>query len=147
MDTLMNYPLFSNPFDLLIGWIGVMFWIGVGAVLFRAIGWPRRTPAKHGYWWCAVLAFLCLCVAFAIVQLVGLIFLNWLHVSSSFWMIWELMWLMTALSVFRVLPFVCVGVLSWALLRAGISRPAIFSAMTCALGVALNIALYFLLEF
>jgi hypothetical protein len=66
------------------------------------------------------------------------------------WSIYELLWIMSVIAIFRVLPFVCVLLVGWALVqswRRGIADRSILISIACPAGVILNVALYFATQF
>jgi hypothetical protein len=138
-------PLFSNHADIAIAWLCVTIWLViVGAFSRRRFG---AVPI-HAERVCSATAsaFLLLAAVITLTFGVGLIFLAWLKVTSAFWIFWQLLYLMSVVCVFWVLPFVAVGLICWALIgkwRAGFSARSVKLASVCFPVVFIDAALYF----
>jgi hypothetical protein len=142
-------PLSSNPTDVGIAWAFVTGWLIAGTALLHSLDLASERKIAT-YCWAAARSFLWLCIAFVLIALVGLIFLQWLKIVSGFWFIWELLWLMSVVCIFRVLPFFCVLLVGWALvsrLTGTMKHRTIFVAVSCPAALVLNAALYFVMEF
>jgi O-antigen/teichoic acid export membrane protein len=141
--------LFSSPIDVVITWASVIVWLGIGTAVLRIRDGLRPDP-KPDLCWAAARSFLYLCAILAGVSVIGLVFLAWLRIESPFWLIWQLLWLAGVIAVFQVLPFVCVLLVGWVLVRRWRDKmPArsIFISVACPVGVGLDAALYFALLF
>ena len=141
-------PLFSKSSDIAIAWVIVVVWILVGTFLLRLKDLSRHRSSES-YCWPAGRAFLWLCVFFATISIIGLIFLAWLRITSSFWVLWQLLWVLSIICIFRVLPFIAMALVGWALSdlwRHGARVSSTFIAIACPVALALDTALYFAVE-
>jgi hypothetical protein len=138
-------PLFSHPADIVIAWFGVVVWLIIVVALlhrrFAAI--PIRSERM-----CSAVAsaFLALAVTITAVFVVGLVFLAWLKITSAFWFIWQLFYLMSVVCVFRVLPFFALGLMCWAFIgrrRASFSLRSLKLTSACLIALLIDTALYF----
>jgi hypothetical protein len=80
------------------------------------------------------------------IYLIGLIFLVWLKISSAFWLIWELLFLVSVVVVFWVVPALGVALLCWALVgrqKFQHSPRALAVAVWGLAGCAIDALLYF----
>src|SRR5687768_6881624 len=130
--------LFSNSLDIIIALILVTLWLVVFTFILHGYD-QERYGENAGYCWPVTRAFLYLCAAIATVFAVGLVFLAWLRIASSFWMIWQLLWLISVVCVFRVLPFLGIVPIGWAWLENWRGRmnknKTIFITVACPLAV------------
>jgi hypothetical protein len=138
-------PLFSHPADIAIAWFSVAVWLIIVAALLR-----RRfaTIPIRSEQTCSALAsaFLALAVTITAVFVVGLVFLAWLKITSGFWFIWQLLYLMSVVCVFRVLPLFALGLMCWALIgrrRASFSLRSLKLTSACLMALLIDAALYF----
>src|SRR5437773_1682208 len=101
-------PLFSHPVDLAVAVAAVAAWLIVAARVLRK---QFMAVPTHSEQVCsaAALAFLSLVAAIMALFVVGLVFLAWLRITSVFWVFWQLLYLVSAVCVFWVLPFVSAG--------------------------------------
>ncbi len=133
-------PLFSHPVDITMAWLSATAWLVIVAAKSRArvAALPIRSEQV-----CSRLAsaFLSLAVAIMSIFTVGLVFLAWLKISSAFWFIWELFYLMSVVIVFRVMPLLAVILICWAAVgrwRAGFSLRSLRLTSTCLVAVLLD---------
>ena len=141
-------PLFSNPVDLAVAWIFTGSWTVAGAFLLRPCFMSLQNRGER-FCATAAVALLGLSALIAFVFVVGLVSLVWLKLTSAFWFIWELFYLMSVVCVFRTLPILVVALVGWAALGRWRSHFSVRSLRICAtavLGVALDILLYFAIE-
>jgi len=141
--------LFSHPVDIAIAWAAVAAWLVVVATLLRGrfTDLPIRSDQVCSQ---AASAFLALAVLIMAVFTIGLVFLAWLKITSAFWFIWQLFYLMSVVCVFRVLPFFAVALLCWAVIgrwRAGFSLRTLRLTSAYLLAVLLDAALYFFMSY
>jgi hypothetical protein len=138
-------PLYSDPVDLAFVSVSVAAWLILAAGVLRRRFVAAPTRSEQG---CsaAALAFLSLVVAIMALFAVGLVFLAWLRITSVFWVFWQLLYLLSVVCVFWVLPFVAVGLTCWALIgrwRLGFSPRCLKLASVCLPALLLDAALYF----
>jgi hypothetical protein len=138
-------PLVSHPTDIGIAWLGVVVWLIIVAALldrrFAAI--PIRSERM-----CSAVAsaFLALAATISAVFVVGRVLLVWLKITSAFWFIWQLFYLMSVICVFRVLPFFALGLLCWTLIgrwREGFSPRSLRLTLACLSAALVDAAVYF----
>ena len=138
-------PLFSNSSDIAIAWLAVAAWLFIGVVLvrrrFAAISMRSEQVCSA-----AALSFFALALTIMLIFVVGLVFLVWLKITSVFWAFWQLFFLMSVVCVFRVLPFVAIGLLCWAFIgkqRASYSSRILHLTLAGLLTALIDGALYF----
>ena len=136
---------FRDPVDLAIISASVAAWLIVAAGVLRRrfVAVPTRSEEVCS---ATALAFLSFVAAIMALFAVGLVFLAWLRITSVFWMFWELLYLMSVVCVFWVLPFVATGLTCWALIgrwRLGFSSRCLKLASVCLPALLIDAALYF----
>jgi hypothetical protein len=138
-------PLFSHPVDLAVAWAAVAAWLIVDAGALRR-RFAAVTSRAEQVCSAAALAFLVFVVAIMALFAVGLVFLAWLRITSVFWVFWQLFYLMSVVCLFRVLPFVAIGLTCWAVVgwwRVGFSLRCLKLAAACLPALLVDAALYF----
>jgi len=136
--------MYRSPMDQAIAWLLVTAWIVVG--LFGARRRFQGAISSEAYLLAASRALFTLCLFAAGVYVIGLIFLVWLKISSGFWLIWQLLFLMSVVAVFWVTPAVGIVLLCWALVgrkRLRHSSRALTMTARALAGIAADILLYY----
>ena len=136
--------MFRNPTDQAIVWFLVGVWIIVGLVGARK-RFQGAVPSE-AYLLAASRALFTLSLFIASIDVIGLVFLVWLKISSGFWFIWELLFLTSVVAVFWVAPVVLLVLLCSALLgrqRLHHSSRGLSIVARCMAGIAIDVALYY----
>lgn len=109
-----------------------------------------KRPGSHGenYYACASSAFFALCTVVLLIFLAGVAG-AWLNITSIFWAIWQLLFLLGAVAVFQVFPVVGAMLLLWGVVgkawRSYSLRPLVTSAVAAAVA-GIDCGLYFLVQ-
>ncbi len=91
-------------------------------------------------------ALFTLCLVIGGIYLIGLVFLVWLKISSWFWFIYQLIFLLSIVIVFWVAPVLGVVLMCWALVgRQWLrhSQRALIGAARGLVGIAADALLYY----
>jgi hypothetical protein len=142
-------PLFSHPTDIAIAWVGVVAWLSILTALLRRrfVAFPIRSEQMCS---AVALALLALAVTITAVFVIGLVFLAWLNVTSAFWFIWQLFYLMGVVCVFRVLPFFALGLMCCVFIgrrRANFSLRSLKLTSACLMALLIDAVLYFWMSY
>jgi hypothetical protein len=141
-------PLFSNPVDSAVAWLFTAGWTVVGVFLLRP-GFASLQSRAERVCAAAAASLLALSTLIAMVFITGLVFLVWLQLTSGFWLIWQLFYLMSVVCIFRVLPVVACVLLAWAALgrwRSHFGTRSFGLSAGVMLAVIGDALLYFALE-
>jgi hypothetical protein len=136
-------PLYRHPMDQVITWLIVVAWIMVELVGARKRF--RDVIPSEAYLLAASRAVFALCLVIGGIYLIGLIFLVWLKITSDFWFIWELLFLMSVVAGFWIMPALSISLICWAVLGRGKFRhsPRVLASVARGLGcVAVDALLY-----
>ncbi len=140
--------LYSHPVDQAIAWLLVLAWLAGGVFAMRNhVRLAEAGPER--YCEAAAWAFLMLSAVIAVNFGVGLVFLVWLKITSAFWFVWQLFYLMSVICVFWAMPVFAVSLLAWAAVgrfRGHYGRRSLMLCAACLLGLAVDALLYFCLE-
>ncbi|HUD46864.1 MAG TPA: hypothetical protein VMR33_08540 [Candidatus Baltobacteraceae bacterium] len=135
--------LYQNAGDQVVAWLLVALWILFACGVRKRL--PESVPSEE-YLVAASRALFLLCLAVGGIFLVGLVFLAWLKISSGFWFVWELFFLMSVITAFWVAPVLAVFFLGWALVARKrfrhSPRPLRMASLSLA-GVVADVLLYY----
>jgi hypothetical protein len=139
---------FSNPVDIAVAWVGVVLCL----LLFATVAHKRfpQVSTKSEQWFSGIAAGLMAFLALIVAVFIGLIFLEWLRIQSPFWSFWGLLFPMSVICLFRVLPIFAVVLLGWAVAgrwKSHYSRRSLFLALFCLLMVVIDGGLYFCMNY
>ena len=131
---------FSNTVDQITAWLGTVIIVGIGsAALFKLMpGGLQKTERR-----CMAVAtgMLLACGLIAGNLLFGWIFLIKMHVKSPIWLVWDLGYILSVISIFRVLPVLALGIVGWAAVgkwRGGYHSKVLWISAACIPAVILN---------
>ena len=137
--------LFSGAVDLAFASVGVAGWLIVAAAVLRRRFMVIPTRSEQVFS-ATALALLSLLLAIMGLFGVGLVFLAWLRITSVFWMFWQVLYSLSVVCIFWVLPFVITGLTCWVLIgrwRLGFSSRCLKLPSVCLLALLTDAALYF----
>lgn len=137
-------PMFMHPTDQAITWLFSLLWVLIGAVSLR---WRFSGVLRsEGWFLSAIVAFCGLSVAIFVVFTIGLIFLIWLRIVSSFWFFYVVIQALSVVALFWVFP-VFVAIFSlWLLFgksRAKYSKRSVVFYWRCLFICAVDVLLYY----
>jgi hypothetical protein len=140
-------PPYSNVSDVVIVSVLVVLWLTVAGGVFRLRDSLKQRPS-FGNASAAARGFLSLCFVIAATFIVGMVFLALFQIRSPLWAAYEVLFAMSVIAVFYVLPIVCIVVVGWAWVhRRHDSDSPLFYDIACPLALAMDAAIYFAFHF
>lgn len=140
--------LAGRVIDTVVTWLIVLTILGAGThVVSKSLSSTLLASERH----CLSLAFAFLSMNTAILAnnvLVWLLLLK-LKVVTPFWMIWQLVYLLSEVAILRVLPVVVLVILMWAFFGkcvSGYKWSTLIMATACLLVLGANFAILLLLN-
>jgi hypothetical protein len=133
--------------DQAITWSLVAVWIVAGLV-----GARKRFPeaaASEAYLLAASRAVFTLSLVIGSINLIGLVFMVWLKISSLVWFFWELFFLTSVIAVFWIAPVLCAVLLGWALVgRQSLhhSPRALMMTARALAGIVADVLVYYAIQ-
>ncbi len=100
----------SNPAELRLVWVTVILLLPIAALCLRG---SDTDSNLHEFFQGVTIAFIALNLIILGNLLIGLIGLAWLKITSPFWLVWQLSYLLSDVAVRQVFPIVIAVLLVW----------------------------------
>jgi len=138
---------FSNTGDQITAWLATSIILATGSATLSKL-MPAGLKKAERCCMATASGILLVCGLLVANLLCGWILLIELHIKSPIWLVWELGYIVSVISIFRVLPVMALGIVCWAVVgkwRGGYDSKVLWTSAACVPAIGLNGLIAFLM--